>query len=319
MIFEIIFFIFALICLIIGIKYYINANQIKVTKYKEQEYLDNQYKLTQQNCEHIKKEHQQLVEKFEQDKHLYEQIEKEDLAKVQQLYTAEKDKVTVQFEQYKQTTSLASEKYFENLETEYENAEIAYNNKINKLNLEYAQTNQELQKIKDTLAASIQARIREKEIQDNLSFYCLQISDVDKLDIQRLEQVKKTLSKPRVLSMLIWQTWFQKPLKALCANVLGTNEKTGIYKITNVETGECYIGQATNTASRWTDHAKCGLGIDTPANNKLYKAMQEYGLWSFSWELLEECPREQLNEKEKYYIGLYDSYNFGYNSTIGNK
>jgi hypothetical protein len=47
--------------------------------------------------------------------------------------------------------------------------------------------------------------------------------------------------------------------------------------------------------------------------------MQEYGLWSFSWELLEECPREQLNEKEKYYIGLYDSYNFGYNSTIGNK
>jgi hypothetical protein len=319
MIFEIIFFIFALICLIIGIKYYINANQIKVTKYKEQEYLDEQYKLAQQNCEHIKKEHQQLVEKFEQDKYLYEQIEKEDLAKVQQLYTAEKDKVTAQLEQYKQTTSLASEKYFENLETEYENAEIAYNNKINKLNLEYAQTNQELQKIKDTLAASIQARIREKEIQDNLSFYCLQISDVDKLDIQRLEQVKKTLSKPRVLSMLIWQTWFQKPLKALCANVLGTSEKTGIYKITNVETGECYIGQATNTASRWIDHAKCGLGIDTPANNKLYKAMQEYGLWSFSWELLEECPREQLNEKEKYYIGLYDSYNFGYNSTIGNK
>jgi hypothetical protein len=45
--------------------------------------------------------------------------------------------------------------------------------------------------------------------------------------------------------------------------------------------------------------------------------MQEYGLWSFSWELLEECPRGQLNEKEKYYIELYDSYNFGYNSNKG--
>jgi hypothetical protein len=45
--------------------------------------------------------------------------------------------------------------------------------------------------------------------------------------------------------------------------------------------------------------------------------MQEYGLWSFSWELLEECPRDQLNEKEKYYINLYDSYNYGMNSNKG--
>jgi group I intron endonuclease len=117
--------------------------------------------------------------------------------------------------------------------------------------------------------------------------------------------------------MLIWQTWFQKPLKALSANILGTKTITGIYKITNIETGECYIGQASDIATRWAEHAKCGLGIDTPANNKLYQAMQEYGLWSFSWELLEECPRDLLNEKEKYYIELYDSYNFGYNSNHG--
>ena len=47
--------------------------------------------------------------------------------------------------------------------------------------------------------------------------------------------------------------------------------------------------------------------------------MQEYGIWNFSWEVLEECPREQLDEKEKYYIDLYDAKNFGYNSTKGNK
>jgi group I intron endonuclease len=117
--------------------------------------------------------------------------------------------------------------------------------------------------------------------------------------------------------MLIWQTWFQKPLKALSANVLGTKVVTGIYKITNRQTGECYVGQARDVASRWSDHAKCGLGIDTPANNKLYQAMEKYGLWSFSWELLEECPQEQLNEKEKFYIDLYDSYNYGMNSNKG--
>jgi group I intron endonuclease len=77
------------------------------------------------------------------------------------------------------------------------------------------------------------------------------------------------------------------------------------------------VGQAKDVASRWSDHAKCGLGIDTPANNKLYQAMEKYGLWSFSWELLEECPQEQLNEKEKFYIDLYDSYNYGMNSNKG--
>ena len=61
------------------------------------------------------------------------------------------------------------------------------------------------------------------------------------------------------------------------------------------------------------------MGIDTPQGNKLYKAMQEYGVWNFSFEILEECPRDQLNEKEKFFIDLYDSYNYGYNSTRGNK
>jgi hypothetical protein len=74
-----------------------------------------------------------------------------------------------------------------------------------------------------------------------------------------------------------------------------------------------------DVANRWKDHAKHGLGIDAPASNKLYTDMQEEGIWNFSWELLEECPREQLNEKERYYIDLYQSEKFGYNSTKGNK
>ena len=45
--------------------------------------------------------------------------------------------------------------------------------------------------------------------------------------------------------------------------------------------------------------------------------MQEDGLYNFRFELLEECPREQLNEKEKYYIDLYESITYGYNSQGG--
>ena len=177
----------------------------------------------------------------------------------------------------------------------------------------------ELDKIKQSRAAALEAQLREKEIEENSSFYCLNTSQAELNDISIIETVVPKLNNPRILRMLIWQTYWQKPLKALAANILGNKTVVGIYKITNTKTKECYIGQSVDIAKRWAEHAKCGLGIDTPQGNKLYKAMMEYGIYSFSWELLEECPKEQLDEKEKYYIDLYDAYNYGYNSTKGNK
>lgn len=233
------------------------------------------------------------------------------------LYISERKRIDDQLKDYLQSTSLLKDKYISNLEEEYSIAEKNYIKKVKNLNMEIANTKNELDKIKMTMKANIEAQLRAKEIKEKLSFYCLSVTDSDKADIQKLENIKLSLNKPRILSMLIWQTWFQKPLKSLSANVLGTKVVTGIYKITNISTEECYIGQAADVASRFSDHAKCGLGIDTPANNKLYNAMKEYGLWNFSWELLEECPREQLNEKEKYYIELYQSYDYGYNSSRG--
>lgn len=61
------------------------------------------------------------------------------------------------------------------------------------------------------------------------------------------------------------------------------------------------------------DHCKAGIGIDTPQGSQLYTAMLEYGLDSFSFELLLECESNQLNEKEKYFIKLYNSDAIGYN------
>ena len=215
------------------------------------------------------------------------------------------------------------ENNYKETEEEYgiyeQNMKVAYHN----LQLQYMQeadaAKADLDKIKETRAAALEAITREKEIEEQLAFYCLQTSDNDLKDIAVLEAVKPKLINPRILSMLIWQTYWRTPMTNLCNNVIGKDTKTGIYKITNQKTKECYIGQAVDLASRWKDHAKCGLGIDTPVGNKLYKAIQEYGIWNFSWEILEICPKDQLNEKEKYYIGLYDSKNFGYNSTSGNK
>lgn len=45
--------------------------------------------------------------------------------------------------------------------------------------------------------------------------------------------------------------------------------------------------------------------------------MMDYGLDSFSFELLLECASNELNEKEKYFIELYSADINGYNGNKG--
>ena len=213
------------------------------------------------------------------------------------------------------------EKQYEEQEAEYEQykdaLETSYSNRQIELMRELDQIKTDLDKIKATRAAAIQAQLKEKEIEENSAFYCLQVSEPELRDIAVLESIKPKLNQPRILSMLIWQTFFRTPMTNLCNNVIGKADKTGIYKITNIKTKECYIGQAVNLSDRWKQHAKAGLGIDTPQGNKLYRAMQEFGIQNFSWEVIEECPRADLDEKEKYYIKLYQSKEYGYNTLKG--
>lgn len=221
------------------------------------------------------------------------------------------------FENYCEVLDNQYKEYEEEYKTYQENLETSYSNKQLELMRALDETREELDKIKATRAAAIQAQTREKEIEDKLSFYCLTIAETELRDIAVLESIKSKLVNPRILSMLIWQTYWQKPLNRLIADVVGTGTMSGIYKITNVKTKECYIGQAVSISDRFKQHCKAACGIDTPAGNKLYKAMQEYGIQNFSWEVLERVPAIQLNEKEAYYINLYDSKNYGYNSNIG--
>jgi hypothetical protein len=248
-----------------------------------------------------------------------------DLQSLKSIKAATSDALEAQ----QQMSQKAFENYCDVLETKYqEKAEefdnmslqldAAYDALQDRILAEIKVQESELEKIKATRAALIKAQIKEKQIQENIDFYCLTLPVNDRDDIQRLEKVKKDLHNPRILSMLIWQTFFQKNMTTLCNNVLGTKTITGIYKITNLNTNMCYIGQAVDVASRWKEHAKCGLGIDTPVGNKLYAAMIEEGIWNFSWELLESCERALLDEKEKYYIGVYQASEFGYNSNKGN-
>lgn len=91
-----------------------------------------------------------------------------------------------------------------------------------------------------------------------------------------------------------------------------------IYKVTNKVNGKVYIGQTIQSIKdRWYRHCgKSGLS-KAEMNTHFKRAILKYGKESFNIEILEEVDSSKLDEREKYYIKLYDSYNSGYNSTMG--
>ena len=221
--------------------------------------------------------------------------------------------------QNKEICDNAFKEYEKTLEQAYIEADLSFDERAAQLWDEMGLIQQELDALKATRAAAHEALLKEQEVKENKDNYRLLPSQADLTDTRRLEVVKRELNKPRILSMLIWQTYWQPIAKKQFPQILQDKTKCGIYKITNIITDECYIGQSVDIYKRWNDHCKCGLGIDTPPGNKLYKSIQEYGLENFTFELLTTCNQTELNEKERYFIELYQADTFGFNSTGGNK
>ena len=87
-----------------------------------------------------------------------------------------------------------------------------------------------------------------------------------------------------------------------------------IYKITNIVTNQSYIGQTIDYKKRWSNHIDLYKFPNIKgANRPLYKAMRSYGICNFTFDVLEECPDELANEREEYYISLYQAVKRGYN------
>lgn len=92
----------------------------------------------------------------------------------------------------------------------------------------------------------------------------------------------------------------------------------GIYKIENLLNHHCYIGQSRNIEKRWEAHKIAAFNSNQSSYDyPLYKAIRKYGLENFSFEVVETCSVEELNYKEIYWIGFYNSFEEGYNQTIG--
>lgn len=85
----------------------------------------------------------------------------------------------------------------------------------------------------------------------------------------------------------------------------------GIYKITNLINNKSYIGQSIDIQKRWKKHQSA---TDDFA---IHQALRKYGVDNFEFSILEECEQSQLNEREIYWINVYNSIKYGYNMIPG--
>lgn len=81
-----------------------------------------------------------------------------------------------------------------------------------------------------------------------------------------------------------------------------------IYEIKNKINGKLYIGQ----------HSSNELGSYWGSGKLIKRAIEKYGIENFKRTILEKCSnKNELNEREKYWINEKDSINTGYNLTEG--
>lgn len=98
---------------------------------------------------------------------------------------------------------------------------------------------------------------------------------------------------------------------------------SGIYKITNQLNNKSYIGKSKDLHVRLRAHHTEPFNPNAHMYNSLiYRAIRKYGIENFSFEILEYCSEEQLNEREQYWIkqyntNIYTTNGYGYNMTIG--
>lgn len=156
----------------------------------------------------------------------------------------------------------------------------------------------------------------EKDRQERL-YYTIQIPEEYHEDIDYLlTVVAQKVQHPDIISKLVWAEYV-KPAMDETIKRVRIEDKSGIYKITSLEDGKCYVGKSTNIKKRLQDHFKSSVGITSIADQAIHHAILKQGIWNWTIEPIIYCDKDQLNEMEKYYIDFFKAVEFGYNKNSG--
>ena len=186
---------------------------------------------------------------------------------------------------------------------EYDEANEFYDKKINDLKKQFESIEQTLR----SYDAEQQAKL----------FYTIQLPEEYYEDIEfLLTTVSTKVAHPDIISKLVWQEYVKPNLENTFKRIEIKSEP-GIYKLTSLQNGKCYIGKSTDVKRRLTDHFKSVVGITSIADQAVHHAIRKEGFWNWTIEIITYCDKEQLSDLEKYYIDFFKAQEFGYNKTGG--
>ena len=156
----------------------------------------------------------------------------------------------------------------------------------------------------------------EKEQQEKL-FYTIQLPEEYQEDIEfLLTTVAAKVQHPDIISKLVWQEYVKPNLEDTFKRI-EIKAEPGIYKLTSLINGKCYVGKSVDVKKRISDHFKSVVGIKSIADQAVHHAILKEGFWNWQIEILTYGEKEQLNDLEKYYIEFFKAQEFGYNKTGG--
>ena len=166
-------------------------------------------------------------------------------------------------------------------------------------------------------AAINEAILRQRALEEQQDFYRVCLGPEAANDVEILKAARKNLKKPEIIDKIIYDNYIAKPVLEMIKRVLQNTTCSGIYKITCIKTGEIYIGKSVDIKSRWQQHCKSAFNCGTIAHSLLHTKMKQYGIENFTFELVEQVPKEQLSERESFYIDFYQSKKVGLNERRG--
>ncbi len=165
---------------------------------------------------------------------------------------------------------------------------------------------------------SIERTLRQYDAEQQAKlFYTIQLPEEYKEDIEfLLTTVAEKVQHPDIISKLVWAEYV-KPYLDDTFKRIEIKGEPGIYKLTSLQNGKCYVGKSTNVKNRIADHFKSAVGIKSIADQAVHHAILKEGFWNWLIEIITYCDKDKLNEMEKYYIEFFKCQEFGYNKTGG--
>ena len=290
------------ICFVVILIFYIVKFRNKTKK------IDNQIEKEKEEIlfSSLEKEYETLKEKSQEKLRQYEEEERKKInEKLKEIQQYCEEIISKEVNTKKNQEEIDCQKEIQLIKEEYELKKLDLQSEIIDIEKNYA-------KLKNQVDNATLAAKREQEKKNNIKFYQVNLSQEDKEDIEKLKEIEKKLSRPDVLNKLIYKVYLEKPTTDLVNRVIGPDSVTGIYKITNTVNQMTYVGQSVDLKTRWRQHIKRGIGAETPLKNKLYPAMEEFGVWNFTFEVVEICKKEELNEREQFWQEYFNAKTYGY-------